>query len=518
MSKKIVRSLVFAIAGVLALSLRAEIAWTTSSCSSTNWSALANNLLAGKTGTISGQVATAYSVDDPALLTDGNGSPVGTAGEVKEHIVGFQNGTSVSWSFAEPEMLEQVRISCGYLVANQNYSGFTVSSVEVQAFGSSTWTTLNTEIGQMVDNGQNAIQSLALADGSGVPLAENVGALRVTFGMPPVSYANYCVEIEAVGTASGAEPTYDITITAPQNGTLETSVTNDVTAGTAVTVTATPAEGYQLVSVTTNGAVLAGSTFTMPSEDVTVAATFEETATPPSDDMFYVGDTGYSSWMDAYTNVAAGATIVVGTNAVIDDIDGDHPGVINKSVTIDLNGRDLSFAEGWLTGCTVTLVDNGTPVGSGLFTIQPSGMNISGGTLDLSALSGSQIQVNGKFRMSSKSLLKFPSDLSLDDFTPLITIEKGNDEGKGARIVVQGVTYVYDGTGWGVAFKITSIAVYDEVVEFGVMTSGDGPVTILGSETVNGDYDALKTTKVSEGLYQVPVSTCRFFKAALEMQ
>ena len=48
--------------------------------------------------------------------------------------------------------------------------------------------------------------------------------------MPPASYANYCVEIEAVGTASGAEPTYDITITAPQNGTLETSVTNDVMA------------------------------------------------------------------------------------------------------------------------------------------------------------------------------------------------------------------------------------------------------------------------------------------------
>ena len=233
--------------------------------------------------------------------------------------------------------------------------------------------------------------------------------------------------------------------------------------------------------------------------------------------MFYIGETGYDSWTNAYSNANVDGAITGGTNAVIDQTDGNHPGVINKSVTIDLNGRDLSFAEGWLTSCTVTLVDNGTPVGSGLFTIQPSGMNISGGTLDLSALSGSQIQVNGKFRMSSKSLLKFPSDLSLDDCTPLITIEKGNDEGKGARIVVQGVTYVYDGTGWGVAFKITSIAVYDEVVEFGVMTSGDGPVTILGSETVNGDYDALTTTKVSEGLYQVPVSTCRFFKAAMEM-
>ena len=233
--------------------------------------------------------------------------------------------------------------------------------------------------------------------------------------------------------------------------------------------------------------------------------------------MFYIGETGYDSWTNAYSNANVDEVITVGTNAVIDQTDGNHPGVINKSVTIDLNGRDLSFAEGWLTSCTVTLVDNGTPVGSGLFTIQPSGMNISGGTLDLSALSGSQIQVNGKFRMSSKSLLKFPSDLSLDDCTPLITIEKGNDEGKGARIVVQGVTYVYDGTGWGVAFKITSIAVYDEVVEFGVMAPAEGVVTILGSESVNGTYNALTTTKIGDGVYQVPVSTCRFFKAAMEM-
>ena len=233
--------------------------------------------------------------------------------------------------------------------------------------------------------------------------------------------------------------------------------------------------------------------------------------------MFYIGETGYDSWTNAYSNANVDDTITVGTNAVIDQTDGNHPGVIGKSVTIDLNGRDLGFAEGWLTSCTVTIVDNGMPVGSGLFTIQPSGMNISGGTLDLSALSGSQIQVNGKFRMSSKSLLKFPSDLSLDDCTPLITIEKGDDEGKGARIVVQGVTYVYDGTGWGVAFKITSISVHDEVVEFGVMAPAEGEVTILGSKSVNGAYNALTTTKIGDGVYQVPVSTCRFFKAAMEL-
>lgn len=88
---------------------------------------------------------------------------------------------------------------------------------------------------------------------------------------------------------------------------------------------------------------------------------------------------------------------------------------------------------------------------------------------------------------------------------------------KRARIVVKGITYVYDGTGWGVAFKITSISVHDEVVELGVMAPAEGAVTILGSESVNGTYNALTTTKISDGLYQVPASTCRFFKAAMEM-
>ena len=176
--------------------------WQSSSCAPANWTALANNLLAGMTGTISGATAgDAYASRDPNLLTDGS---VPTAGG-SAWIVGFQNNTSISWMFETPKTLEQVRISCGYL-ADQNYSGFKVSSVEVQPFGSTEWTNVNTAAGQMTKTGQADILMLALADGSGVPLAENVGALRVTFATPPVGFANYCAEIEAVGSASGAEP------------------------------------------------------------------------------------------------------------------------------------------------------------------------------------------------------------------------------------------------------------------------------------------------------------------------
>ena len=234
--------------------------------------------------------------------------------------------------------------------------------------------------------------------------------------------------------------------------------------------------------------------------------------------MFYVGDTGYDTWMDAYTNVDAGGTILVGENAALEQTNGENVGVVGKSITIDLNGRNLRYVKGWLTGCTVKIVDTGMPSVTGRFEIASGRMNMSGGTLDLSALSGSQ--VNGNFQMSSTSLLKFPSDMDLDQCTTRIvidTVDTATPKGKGARIVVKGVTYVYDGTGWVVAFKITSISVGDEFVEIGVMAPESGTVTIQGAESVNGEYSDLTTTKVGDSLYQVPVSNARFFKAAMEL-
>ena len=313
---------------------------------------------------------------------------------------------------------------------------------------------------------------------------------------------------------------HDITIEAPQNGTLETSATNNVAAGTVVTVTATPAAGYRLASVTTNGAALAGATFAMPDEDVTVAATFEEEVVPPpGDKMFYIGETGYDSWTNAYNAAKAGDTITIGTDAVIDP--PVIAGVLGKSLTIDLNGHELEIVECWLTGCTVAVVDTGAPAGSGRFTIVPTGMNISGGTLDLSALSDDL--VTGYFQMSSTSLLKSPGDRSEAYTTTHLWFDAADPaHGVGARIVVRGLTYEWDGVSWGIAFRITSIAVDDEFVELGVLVApeyGVNPnVTILGCETVNGQFHARPDATTADGaLYRLPVTDDRFFKAVMGM-
>ena len=59
------------------------------------------------------------------------------------------------------------------------------------------------------------------------------------------------------------------------NGTVTTvPAASKVEAGTTVTVTATPADGYNLGSITTNNATIAGNTFVMPEDNVVVSATF----------------------------------------------------------------------------------------------------------------------------------------------------------------------------------------------------------------------------------------------------
>ena len=304
-------------------------------------------------------------------------------------------------------------------------------------------------------------------------------------------------------------PGHAITITAPQNGTLETSVTNNIAAGTTVTVTATPASGYQLVSVTTNGAALAGNTFTMPSEDVTVAATFEEVELPPDpppsgDHAFYIGETGYDSWAAALNAASAGDTIVVGQDAEIS-------GTVSKALTIDLCGRNVNVTDGWWPG-TVTVVDSQKP--SGRFTITGASLNVQGGTLDLSPLAGSQLVFAGSFWTSGATVLKFPGDMTLAECTAKINM---GSNPIGEQIVVQGVTYTWDGTSWGgqAEIAITGIAVKPDKVEIGVTGATGGTVTILGSETVNGTYSTLETTKIADGVYSVQVSDCRFFKASL---
>ena len=96
-------------------------------------------------------------------------------------------------------------------------------------------------------------------------------ALAMVFGVMP-----------ALGlTARAATPTYTVSGYPSDNGTVTTDKTT-VEAGVTVTLTVTPADGYQLSAIwinNTKDATVIGKTevsFAMPAEDVDISANFEE--------------------------------------------------------------------------------------------------------------------------------------------------------------------------------------------------------------------------------------------------
>ena len=81
---------------------------------------------------------------------------------------------------------------------------------------------------------------------------------------------------------------YSITVTPPTNGTVATTPATEALAGTTVTINATPAEGYRILSTTVldagaNPVSLLGYTFVMPTSAVTVTVLFD--VYEPSDAM-----------------------------------------------------------------------------------------------------------------------------------------------------------------------------------------------------------------------------------------
>ena len=71
-----------------------------------------------------------------------------------------------------------------------------------------------------------------------------------------------------------APTTYTITVDTAENGTVTANKTS-AAAGETITLTVSPAEGYELDTLTVNGTAISGTSFEMPAADATVAATFK---------------------------------------------------------------------------------------------------------------------------------------------------------------------------------------------------------------------------------------------------
>ena len=180
--------------------------------------------------------------------------------------------------------------------------------------------------------------------------------------------------------------------------------------------------------------------FPMPPFSLALSSGGEDPVDPTDEptQMFYIGETGYDSWSDAYKAAKNGDTIKVGKDAQFAVSGG-------TAITIDLCGRSVTWNSGGYayTGA-ITLVDSGTPSGSGSLVLANGNQNTKT-TVDLSALAASQISGTGRFYFGPATKVIFPSDMSYEACMSRINFQ---DQTAGSKIVVQGVNYEWNGSAW----------------------------------------------------------------------
>ena len=554
--------------------------WITSEFAPSAWSPLANNILLGQVGTLTGTKS--FLTDDISKITDG-AIPASNA-QVADTF-GFAENATVDWTFDGPKTLEKIRFTSCYIAGSGIYDDIKIAKIEVKASGSDSWIDLCVEpLNYAGSNTAGTALSATLEDATAGFLAQNVTALRITFGKQN-NVAQYYAEIEAVGTASGGEPvetaatptfspascnfypTTNVTITCATAG----ATIRYTLDGSDPTATSDAYSAPIAISATTTVKARAYKAEMNPSAVASATYTLTEPVDPPDpppsgDHAFYIGETGYDSWADVYAAANNGDTITVGSNATM---------VVNnegKTLTLDLAGHELEWAAGsWMFG-TRTVVDS---VGGGQFNLSSGSRNVNGGTVDFSSLTADQLVGTGTFWTGPATVVKFPSDMALADCTPKIGNQSAGAAGQ--IIVVQGVTYTWNGSSWEsaskvypewidatsetvtakydawatnfnvtdptaaqedayllncantaeavatakAAFTVVSIAINaDGTVDVGLPAAPEGgfngTVAILGSETVDGTYHTVTTGTLLEALYRIPAaSNDRFFKASL---
>lgn len=110
------------------------------------------------------------------------------------------------------------------------------------------------------------------------------GEYQVRYAATESSFRSEAVPVTVAPGGQGVNvpETYEIELIAGDGGEAKTNFTN-ASAGTKITVTVTPDEGYELAYITVDGERISGASFTMPDHDVTVRVYFTGGALPFED-------------------------------------------------------------------------------------------------------------------------------------------------------------------------------------------------------------------------------------------
>ena len=149
--------------------------------------------------------------------------------------------------------------------------------------------------------------------------------------------------------------THEIELIAGEGGEARTSLTN-ASAGSTITVTVTPNDGYELDCITVNGERISGTSFTMPAHDVTVRVYFSGGALP-------FADVDKGAWYyDAVSYVRANG-LMDGTGAKAFEPEANMTRAMFWTVLARIDGETIT-GESWKTLARAWAVENGISDGS----------------------------------------------------------------------------------------------------------------------------------------------------------
>ena len=149
--------------------------------------------------------------------------------------------------------------------------------------------------------------------------------------------------------------TYDIDLIVGEGGEAKLSLTN-ASAGSTITVTATPDEGFKLDYITVDGERIDGTTFTMPNHDVTVRVYFTDGAALPFTDV------SAGAWyFDAVGYVYVGG-LMDGVSDTLFDPDGTMTRAMVWAILARVDGETVS-GDGWIETARDWAMANGVSDG-----------------------------------------------------------------------------------------------------------------------------------------------------------
>lgn len=185
--------------------------------------------------------------------------------------------------------------------------------------------------------------NVATVDANGEVTAVSAGTATITVTTVDGGKTDTCtvtVREEAPDRPVNIPDTHSIDLIVSDGGKAKLSLTN-ASAGSTITVTATPDAGYELDYITVDGERIDGTTFTMPDHDVTVRVYFTDGAALPFTDV------SAGAWyFDAVGYVYVGG-LMDGVSDTLFDPDGTMTRAMVWAILARVDGETVT-GDGWI--------------------------------------------------------------------------------------------------------------------------------------------------------------------------